>query len=287
MEKVILKTIAYADIFDYPLKAWEIHKWIIEQPLALREVEKTLQRLIKKGQVEHQKEYYVLKGRKRLIAKRLKCLNNSHFLIRKAFMVSRLFSFIPWVKLVGISGGLAMENADTYADIDLFVITAKNRLWISRFIMTAILASLRLKRSRVDKKSAAAGKFCLNLILEEDKLEQERKNIFIAHEILQMKVLWSRHGIYTKYLEDNNWVFSFLPNWIESSDQKSKIQKYHSRKYTNYLLDVIESLCKGMQLWYMQKPQGDERVNDGAVYFHPKDYGVQITSEFTKRIKGY
>src|SRR5262245_34090416 len=48
MESAILKTLIYADIFDYPLKAWEIHKWLIsKKKCELSEVEESLRRLVK------------------------------------------------------------------------------------------------------------------------------------------------------------------------------------------------------------------------------------------------
>ena len=71
MEKAILKTLAYADIFDYPMTLREIHKWLINKKANLRQVEKVLSKLSKKGKVKSKKEYYFLARREEIVKRRL------------------------------------------------------------------------------------------------------------------------------------------------------------------------------------------------------------------------
>ncbi len=214
MEKAILKTIIYADVFNFPLKGWEIHKWLIGAKCSLIQIQQVISRLVKKGKIQELKGYYFLPGRKALVARRINCFPQSRMLLGRAKLVAIIFKIIPWVKLIGVSGALSMENAGAKDDIDLFVVTAKNRLWTSRLLMLGVLGILRLRRKSSDSKRQAAGKVCLNLILEEDRLEQKRQDLYTAHEVLQMKLLWQRDNMYEKFLEINAWVFKFLPNWI-------------------------------------------------------------------------
>lgn len=271
MEKAILKTLIYADIFDYPLKINELHKWLIGKKVNLRQIEKAL---------KYQKYYYLPK-RSGLVAKRKLREKQSMIYFRKAQILSRILKFIPWIKLVGISGGLALNNAAKGDDIDLFIITAKNRLWICRILTLGLLSLLGQRRKRQEKGREIAGKLCVNILLEEDKLEQESKDIFVAHEVLQMRVLWQRDGIYTKYLSDNSWAFRFLPNWLRDGTKNS-----HNTKYIihNTFFDIFEKLAKKFQLWYMEKPQGMERIEDGALYFHPQDCRLKVLQEYRKRL---
>lgn len=212
MEKAILKTLIYADIFDYPLRAYEIHKWLIGRKATLRQIERALDKLSKKKKVKNQRGYFFL--RDGLVRKRILRRRGSQRFLLKAKFTTWFLKIIPWIKLVGISGGLAMENASKVDDIDLFLITARNRLWITR-LLALILLSLTGQRRQVGQKGRKiAGKLCLNILLEEGSLEQTSKDIYLAHEVLQMRVLWQRNGIYKKYLEDNSWAFKYLPNWI-------------------------------------------------------------------------
>ncbi len=284
MEKAVLKTLIYADIFNYPMKAWEIHKWLINKSASLRQVEETLKRLAKKSRISSKKGYYFLGNRKGLVPKRLMNIQKSSKYLRQAYLVARILKFIPSIKLVGISGGLAVENIGDDGDIDLFIITAKNRLWISRLLMLSLLSIIPLRRKASESKRKAAGKFCLNMILEEDQLQQEKNDLFVAHEILQMKVLWDRGGIYHKFLIDNEWAFKYLPNWIGQKSEVFKLKALKSNSAENLPLGFLEQLAKKFQLWYMKPPKGDERVQEGAVYFHPHDYGIEVLSRFKHQL---
>ena len=291
MEKAILKTLIYADIFDYPLKVWEIHKWLIGQKVNLYQVEKTLEKLRVKGKALRVKDYYFLPRKANLVAKRKGREKQSAKYLRKAKVLTFILKLIPWIKLVGISGGLAMDNAEKKDDIDLFLVTTKNRLWLSRILTIGILDFMGVRRKAKMKGFQVAGKLCLNILLEEDKLEQSNKDMYLAHEVLQMRPLWYRDGIYEKYLQDNQWVFKYVPNWIGSQYQvlSSKYygkRKIHNTKYVihNMLFDIFEKLAKKLQLWYMKPPQGMERIEDGALYFHPKDIRPKILKLYRQKI---
>ncbi len=289
MENAILKTLIYADIFDYPLTIFEIHKWLIGRKETLRQIEKWLEKLRVKGKVERVKEYYFLTDRTKLIRKRKITADQSHRYLRKAKLAVWFLRVIPWIKLIGVSGGLAMGNADKKDDIDLFIITAKNRLWICRLLILGFLSLTGQRRRVKAENNKAAGKFCVNMLLEEDQLIQFRKDIYLAHEVLQMKVLWQKDGIYFKYLTDNEWAFKFLPNWI-GNQYHVLSSKYHvsnnQMQNTKYIiLNTIENLAKKFQLWYMKKPEGLERIEDGALYFHPQDYRTKVLEEYKTRIR--
>ncbi len=291
MEKAILKTLIYADIFDYPLTIFEIHKWLIGPPAGqarrkatLRQVEKALNKLMVKGKVERVGGYCVLASRAGLVNKRGRRKKQSVIYLRKALVLVQILKIVPWIKLVGISGGLAMDNAEKRDDIDLFLVTAKNRLWISRILSLGLLTLTGQRRKVRELNRFIAGKLCLNTLLEEDRLEQKSKDMYLAHEVLQMKVLWQRYGIYSKYLSDNEWAFKFLPNWTTSVTQNSnvKTQNYSSKLKT---FDLVELLARWLQLKLMKKPQGKERIEEGALYFHPKDYRLQILETYKQKVK--
>ncbi len=293
MEKAILKTLIYADIFDYPLKTYQIHKWLIGKQVSLRQVEEALDRLNKKSKVKSKKGYFFLPGRNRLVTKRLSREKNSKSFFRRAKFTVWFIKFIPWIKLIGISGGVAVDNAEREDDIDLFIVTSKNRLWLSRILVISFLNYMGVRRKANMKPSQVAGKLCTNILVEEDKLEQTNQDIFVAHEVLQMKVLWSRGGVYKKYLEDNSWAFKFLPNWIGNRyieygiSYIGKKQKNLNTRYQiqNTWFDYIEHLAKNLQLKIMGQPKGMERIQDGALYFHPNDIRPKVLAEYRSRIK--
>ena len=50
-------------------------------------------------------------------------------------------------------------------------------------------------------------------------------------------------------------------------------------------MDNIEKLAKWIQLRVMKKPEGLERIEEGALYFHPKDIRPKILSEYRQKTK--
>ncbi|MBI4038469.1 hypothetical protein HY384_00775 [Candidatus Daviesbacteria bacterium] len=279
-----MKTLIYADIFDYPLKIWEIHRWLIGKKASLRQLKKALEKLLQNGKCKLKNGYYFLPGREGLVLKRKNRQKQSERYLKKAKILTQILKPITWVKLVGISGGLAMGNVSKSHDIDLFIIAAKNKLWLCRLFILGLLSLVGQRRKIGQKGHDVAGKLCINTLLEGDKLEQDNKDIYLAHEVLQMKVLWQRDGIYAKYLSDNSWAFKFLPNWVGNQYQGSKDYSTFYIRHTT-LFNVFENLAKKFQLWYMKSPKGMERIEDGALYFHPKDCRLEVLAKYQQGLK--
>ncbi len=287
MEKAILKTLIYADLFNFPLSLREIHRWLIGRRANPRQIEETLKRMTRKKTVQLKGEYFFLPKRKKLVGLRKLKNRQSMIFLRRARWVGWLLRMVPWIKLMGVSGGLAMENAGKGDDIDLFIVTSKNRLWLSRILILGILSLTQQRRKRSDSKKEAAGKVCCNILLEEDNLEQKDKDIYVAHEVLQMRVLWERGGIYQRYLEENNWVFKYLPNWI-AEGRVSRVKRVpRVSRGRNSFVESLESLARKIQLDVMGEPKGLERIQEGGVYFHPEDYREKVLTEYKKRLKQY
>lgn len=288
MEKAILKTLAYYDIFNFPLKAWEIHKWLISKSADLKQVEKALKLLIKKKQIKHQKDYYFLNGRSGLVKSRLErgAVSKAH--LNTAKIVANLFKLIPWIKVVGISGSLSMMGSTKKDDIDLFIITSKNRIWVSRLMLILLTSLTGLRRSRHENLLSAHGKICINLILDINSLEQSKRNIYLAHEVLQMRLLWQKDQVYSNFLHANSWAFKFLPNWKSTVlEEKIPTKKNKLGQNQNGLINILEKLSQKLQLKIMGTPDNSERIEPHGLYFHPEDKGLKILEEYKKRLKKY
>lgn len=288
MEKAVLKTLAYYDIFNFPLKAWEIHKYLIGKSSDLKQTEKALRSLIKKQKIKKQKDFYYLSNRNGLVKSRLERETVSRSHLKTAKFISALFKLIPSVKLVGVSGSLSMMASRKEDDIDLFIITSKNRIWISRLLLIIVTSLTGLRRKRHEKILSANGKICINLILEEGSLEQKKKNIYLAHEVLQMRLLWQKDQIYSDFLHANSWAFKHLPNWrssvVENQKLKTKSQKYKSQVQSLGPIDWMEIFAKKLQLKIMGSPDKSERIENHALYFHPEDKGIKVLKEYKKRL---
>ena len=164
IELFILNTIVYFDLFDYPLTLNEIHVNLytggMEGPaLTLAEIEECLQNSPKlKKIIATQSGFYFLKKRKEIIQTRLERYNLADKKFQIALRAVRIFKYLPFIKLVAVCNNLGYANAREESDIDLFVITAKNRLWFVRFFLIAIIYALGLRPPKAKVKD----KICLS-----------------------------------------------------------------------------------------------------------------------------
>ncbi|PIS13786.1 hypothetical protein COT65_02390 [Candidatus Shapirobacteria bacterium CG09_land_8_20_14_0_10_47_13] len=212
ISKAILRTIAYADIFDYPLRQSEIWRFLISKiQIPKSKFQKNLDLL--SLQVANQNDVYFLKGREKIVALRQKREEWSRPKMTIARRVAGRLKLIPTVKMVAVTGALAMNNADRNDDIDLLIVTGRNRLWLTR-LLTIFLVELVAKRRRPNDK-VVANKICLNMFLDEDCLAvpQNEQDLFSAHEVCQLRLLWDKNNCYQKFIKANLWSQKFLANW--------------------------------------------------------------------------
>ncbi len=201
INQAILKTLFYSDIFDYPLTIDEIKKWLIGIKLPNKF---QLSQLVQKQIIQKKDKYFFLSGRNNIVSLRKQRKKYSEEKLAIAQKAAFLLKFIPTIKLVGITGALAMYNTKKYDDIDLFIISSKNLLWTTRFLSTILLEIAGLRRH--PQKTIAPDKICLNMFMDKKYLEVPKKeqDLFSAHEVLQMKPIWERDNTYHKFLQANS-----------------------------------------------------------------------------------
>jgi hypothetical protein len=202
MKKAILRTLAYADVFDYPLTSNQLHRFLITaRPISLTQLQKLLA----------PRRYHFLPGRQKIVSFRRRRESLADKKLKIAYRVAGWLKFIPTIEMIAVTGALAMKNSDKNDDIDLLMVTAKNRLWLTRGVVVTILWFLGCYR-RPDK---IKDMICPNMFLDETHLSvpPEERDLFTAHEVCQLLPLWDRNDIYQKFVAQNQWVKKYLANW--------------------------------------------------------------------------
>lgn len=267
-----ISSLIYHDIFDYPLTLAELIKW--EAGAKISPNHKPLAISRKSG-------YYFLSEREGLIYKRLLRQRISERKLQIAKKAAKILSFIPTVKMVGLTGALAMQNSDEGSDIDLLIITQKGTLWTSRLITLIALIVLRIPTRKFGDKNQK-DKLCLNMWMEETDLLWDRKdrNIYTAHEIAQIVPLVNKDNTYEKFLWKNKWILEYWPNSV-------RVTELHSDKVTkkivflvsgtlylcNYVTLAFEKIAFKFQYLYMRKKITREVITRTRALFHPNDWG--------------
>ncbi len=202
LEQAILDTLAYADIFQYPMTPDEIHRYLIEVKASLPEVCAALDRMeTHQGMVECQDGFYSLPGRVHLVAIRRRRRQAAARLWPQAIHYGRLISHLPFVRMVAVTGSLAMNNAEPPADLDYLIVTRPGRLWLAR-AMVILLVRWAAARGSV---------LCPNYFLTDTAMALQERDLFTAHELAQMVPL-SGFAVHTAMRRLNDWVAGYLPN---------------------------------------------------------------------------
>lgn len=265
-----LASIIYHDIFDYPLTIFELIKWNTGDKVKLAKV-----REIK---IAGERGYFFIKDRKGLILKRLMRQRMS---ARKMAIVKRaakILSFIPTIKMMAVTGALAMENTNEEDDIDLMIVTSQGTLWATRLLTLLLLDILRISRRKYGDKNQK-DKLCLNIWLDENNLVWRKRNIFTAHEIAQIKPLVNKEETYEKFISKNKWVADYWPNATKTQDYSRPTDTRPS------LLTLFEPWARKFQFWYMKDKITREVVTPTRALFHPIDWGSLVASKLNSSLK--
>ena len=296
LSQSILATLAYSDIFDYPLTEEEIYRWLVETTdweingnqnnskatkVSPTDLKNNLSLLIKNKQIESLGDYYFLSARKHIIQVRLSHLKPSqekHAIAQKA---GKILAKIGWIQMVGITGSLAMNNCQKNDDVDLLIVTQNNRLWLVRPLATLLLLLSGLKVRRFGEERVK-NKLCLNIFMEEGNLLVDKHNLFTAHEIAQIVPIYQNGNSYSKLINSNQWVNRFLVN--HTLPTKLNETSLPGVSYINILIYYLNRLFHLMQQKYMQKKQTKEVVHLHHASFHPNILDNTIKNSFLTRL---
>ena len=137
VKEEILKVLHYYDYFKHPLNVDEVYRFCA-QKLEIEEVENALNQLQKQGEVVHKSGFWALKNREEIIDHRIENLSLNDLMLKRSKYVTWVLRQIPFVKGIGISGSLSKSGATPGSDIDFFLITSKNRVWLVKSIAILI-----------------------------------------------------------------------------------------------------------------------------------------------------
>jgi hypothetical protein len=240
LELSIVKTVAYFDVFKYPVSKNEIG-YFLDQKYAERALDKALNNLIRNDILFQLDDFYSLSNDISLVNRRIEGNNAAIEELKKAKRIARfLYQWFPYIKGIAISGSLSKNFAYKDSDFDFFVITSTNRLWVTRFIFIMFY--------RVILLFGFKNMFCLNYMLDENAFEIDEKNIFTAIEIATL-VPCSGTEDYNKFFKNNNWVEDFLPNYFIKSVEDKEVRPFFVKRILERLLN--NSFGDKMNVWIL------------------------------------
>src|SRR6266851_3596243 len=202
LRRSILVTLIYGDLFDHALTRGELHRYLIGQAASAAAVALMLDNDAElRFRIALTDDRVHLNRRRHLASIRRERAAASAELWPVAKRYGARIGRLPFVRLVGVTGALAMNNARPDDDIDLFILAQPGRLWLCRLLVLGMV-KLAARQGYV---------LCPNFFLSTDHLRLSERNLFTAHEVVQM-VPPERNPWYGAFIEANGWVTDFLPN---------------------------------------------------------------------------
>ncbi len=271
MWQEILKTLAYFDIFSYPLRGAEILQFLPSKDEEL--FNEVLETLLEEKIIFKIGGFYSLRNHQILADRRIEGNLRAIRQLKTAKRVATLLNNFPFVETVCVSGSLSKNFADGKSDIDFFIITEANRLWTARTCMHFL-----------KKLSYLAGKqhwFCMNYYIDEKGMEIVEKNIFTAMEIVTLKPMTGL-DCYKKFMMANSWTTHYFPQQKTFFSSKSGLRKVFIRGMIEKILrskfgDRIEKWLMILTDKRWKKKTQKNKLND-----HGDKIAMLVSPHFSK-----
>lgn len=303
LAKNILSTIIYYDILDYPMTAFEVWKYLdtskgvgTEGDIPkLGDVVKELEDENLEKQIEQFRGFYFLSGRRELVEKRLeknKLSERKFKIIKKVVSVLR---FLPYVRMVAVTGTVAMKNAGRGSDLDLLIVLKHGRIFFGRTLVTGLVHFMGKRRYG----GKISDRICLNCFLTDESLESRLKDSFSSSEyffavpIFGQKIFW-------EFQDRNDWIKNFKTNFYPQSmvNLKMLCEAGRARQVRRGLekifnLAVFDGLEKRLEKWQIERIVKDPRTKEAGsiimadpealIFFH-RAHSLEMDKLFQKRL---
>jgi len=317
LQKSILSTIVYYDALDYPLTSFEVFKYLVNplhisqcvEPssthkdfevdrsakISLNGVIRNLENKEVRRFIDEENGFYFLKGREEIIRIRIERQKIADRKWKKAKKIIYWLQIIPYLRMVAVSGSLALNNTREKSDIDVLIVTKTSRIWSTRFFITAFLQLIGKRRHKHKTKD----RICLNHYITDNSLEIKFKSLYNAQTYAHMiPILEIAPGTYKKFQQTNRWLKDYLLNWfyIDNKHFKSlktnfclvNIAKIGEICLNNFLGDLLEKILKKIQRRSIKKDPltykkgGRVTIDDTQLEFHPDSPERKVLDKYNK-----
>jgi hypothetical protein len=290
-QHAVYSCICYFDVFKHPVKPHEIVEFTsfkITQAL----VNSVLEELIAYKLIFVQDGFYFLdRANTALISKRSNSEKRFYKKQKTIRWFAGLISVFPFVESVSISGSCSKGLLDKDGDVDYFIITSPQRVWLCRTMLIAFKKIFLFNSKKY---------FCVNYFVDASNLEIPDRNTFVATEIKTLIPL-SNKLVFEKFLKQNEWANTFFPNkpgYNTSLLYEQKPKKYvlgwMELLFNNQLGDAVDKWCFKLTLssWEKKFPHFSReefdlnlRSKKSVSKHHPRGYQLKVLTEWSKKLE--
>ena len=192
LQQAIVDTLAYFAIFNFALTREELwHNLFfvsgVEREITFDNFVKNLVFLLSEKEIETKHNFYFLPGRESDYYNRQNSVKFVEQKMKIAHLAIKKIRSIPFVRAVFLCNTVAGSTVTADSDIDVFIIVGKNRIFLTRFLVTFILSIFGLRRHGEKVKD----RICLSFYTTEDnlglsKIALDRPDIYLLYWLDQL-----------------------------------------------------------------------------------------------------
>ena len=206
MQKDLIRVLLYFDVFSHPLTKNELFSFVGVSKELSKEAELVLDNLVWQGFISLHAGFYYFGNNKSVVRRRLNSKRLAESRMRDAKRYARIISFFPFVRGIFLSGSISKDSMSEDDDIDYFIITEPDRLWISRSLLILFKKLFLFNSYR---------NFCINYLVDTEHLLIGENNRFVATEIVTTIPAYNT-SLHRKFLDTNSWVKSYYPTFYHN-----------------------------------------------------------------------
>ncbi|MEK7546008.1 MAG: hypothetical protein AAB554_02925 [Patescibacteria group bacterium] len=308
----VLAALAYYDAFDFPLTAQEIFLALPASEGARPSFE-DIERVLSESANFHDREnsrqacvigqaegLYFLAGRDAIVASR-----KSRYLLAEGKYARvrgffRLARFAPYLRAAFVCNTLARSYARDGSDIDMFVVAAPGRIWLTRLFVTGLAALMRVRPTATE----SADRICLSFFVTEDALDLKGLaidgDVYLPHWLQELYPVYDEYGAARAIFARNGWLRDVLPGTRVQSPSRRRavvprlvrLKRALERSLDALFGDWLERWAERRQKSWMpaalraaaDSPESDVVLSDRILKFHDHDRRAEIRDAYQEKL---
>lgn len=235
-EKIVVH-VCYRDIFNAPILKSDLARWVGESEDS-HKLLGCIDELVTQKFIESKNGYLTVNGKSYMIDSQNEKRELAQKLIERGEHLLRFLGKFGFVKFIGVSGSVAANNPTIEiqghnkgtVDLDLYVATSKNTIWIFYLAERIFTNCWRL--------FYGAHFYCFNYVTDDDFLEVTNKNFYTATELNNLKPILDK-GILNDLFVKNAWYDRY---YIKKNNHEPS-QRSKQQSFRNWIFWLPNLMC--------------------------------------------
>lgn len=198
----------------------------------------------------------------------------------------------PFVDSLFLAGSVPISNSKSTSDIDFFLVTRSDRIWIGRLWITLLTHMFKVRRHG----NKDANRFCLNHYVTDENLYRDDHDVYSAELYSDYFPLRYKDPLFKGFQKANSWARKWFPHIPERDHRflrykrQSPLKKFGEMVLTGSFGNAVErALGKIQSQKIMSNPKTvleSSRVfiSDFELEFHPVPNGLTYGDKLNQRL---